>query len=267
MSDPLFAECVDAEHRDAYNVDVDDAICTLPVRDEAAFICSVEEAVEAGRWRSALPGRDRHAAEANVRSLHYALKALSDDHGGTFIWEFFAGHARPTLLSLHGGHVAGAPVDLLGGYDLRDRHTRQHLLEQVRRHRSWLVTVVWPCRLWGSLARWNHGMGNIPELQEQRDRDEADFLRFVEELALERKAGGRLLLGENPLNSDAQETKPLRRLLDKHGYLCVRGDQCQHDLMAHGHQRRGLPLEAYRVPGAGRLCAGVDHEPKVRGRQ
>ena len=54
MSDPLFAECVDAEHRDAYNVDVDDAICTLPVRDEAAFICSVEEAVEAGRWRSAL---------------------------------------------------------------------------------------------------------------------------------------------------------------------------------------------------------------------
>ena len=182
MSDPLFAECVDAEHRDAYNVDVDDAICTLPVRDEAAFICSVEEAVEAGRWRSALPGRDRHAAEANVRSLHYALKALSDDHGGTFIWEFFAGHARPTLLSLHGGHVAGAPVDLLGGYDLRDRHTRQHMLEQVRRHRPRLVTVVWPCRLWGPLARWNHGMRNIPELQEQRDRDEAEFLRFVEEL-------------------------------------------------------------------------------------
>ncbi len=122
------------------------------MRDEEAFICSVEEAVEVGQWRSALPGRDRRAAEAHVRSLHYALKALSDDHGGTFIWEFFAGHARPTLLSLHGGHVAGAPVDLLGGYDLRDKYTRQHLLEQVRRHRPWLMTVAWPCRLWGSLA-------------------------------------------------------------------------------------------------------------------
>ena len=122
------------------------------MRDEEAFICSVEEAVEVGQWRSALPGRDRRAAEAHVRSLHYALEALSDDHGGTFIWEFFAGHARPTLLSLHGGHVAGAPVDLLGGYDLRDKYTRQHLLEQVRRHRPWLMTVAWPCRLWGSLA-------------------------------------------------------------------------------------------------------------------
>ena len=220
--------------------------------------------MEAGQRRSALPGRD---AEANVRSLHYALKALSDDHGGTFIWEFFAGHARPTLLSLHGGHVAGAPVDLLGGYDLRDRHTRQHMLEQVRRHRLWLVTVAWPCRLWGSLARWNRGMGRIPDLQEQRDADEADFLRFVEELALERKAGGRLLLGENPLNSDAQETKPLRRLQDKHGYMCVRGDQCQHDLMDISGEGYHLKPTGLLVPEGSALawttsrrCEGVNEE-------
>ena len=61
-------------------------------------------------------------------------------------------------------------------------------------------------------------MGRIPDLQEQRDKDEAGFLRFVEELALEQKAGGRLLLGENPWSSDAKETRPLRRLQDKHGF-------------------------------------------------
>ncbi len=155
---------------------------------------------------------------------------LSDEHGGTFIWGFFAGYARPTLLSLHGGHVAGAPVDLLGGYDLRVRATRKHLLEMVRSHKPWLVTIAWPCRSWGSLARWNAGMGRMPDLEGLRDADERDFLQFVEELALEQSTGGRLLLGENPLSSDAKERPPLQRL-QAGDFVIVHGDQCQYDLM------------------------------------
>ncbi len=52
----------------------------------------------------------------------------------------------------------------------------------------------------------------MPDLEELRDADKRDFLLFVEELVLEQSTGGRLLLGENPLSSDAKERPPLQRL-------------------------------------------------------
>ena len=43
----------------------------------------------------------------------------------------FAGCARTTLLSLHGGHICLEPIDLLGGYDLRGTSIKRFLLGRL----------------------------------------------------------------------------------------------------------------------------------------
>ncbi len=96
-SDPLFAEFLIEPQEQALLANAEDMQEKFVVRDEAeAYWNSVESAIEKGQWRHTLSGADRRACAANVRAISYGLKVLSDEHGGTFIWEFFAGytHAR-----------------------------------------------------------------------------------------------------------------------------------------------------------------------------
>ena len=156
-----------------------------------------------GMWRASMAPVDRRAVANSLQCLESALATLMDDHGGTFAWEIFAGAARLTLLTVHGGHVAGAPVDIRASIDLRDASTRAHFVVLVQKFKPWLITMAWPCTVWSILNRWNFGMGRVQDLPERQDRDEADFLEFVEQIGAIQKQGKRLLVGENLHTSSA----------------------------------------------------------------
>ena len=195
--DPLFREFLIEDEKDV--VHTAEEHCFMCERNEEfALLNSTEEAIVAGEWKAALSSADRRARSANLRAMSLCLAAVSDDHGHTFVWEMFAGQARCTSLAVHGGHIACAPGDNLYGTDLRCSATKCDILRKVEYFQPWLIVVPWPCTLWGSNSRWNFAMGNIPDLQELRDRDGRDFLEFVEKLALCQKRGGRVLHGENP---------------------------------------------------------------------
>ncbi len=171
------------------------------------------------------------------------------------------GAARSTLLALHGGHICGEPIDLLGGRDLRDPAERKYLLGRVRETKPSLVTLAWPCTVWGSMADWNFAQGRIPDLPERRAADEEHFLTFVEDVAVEQLQHYRLGLGENPQRSEAKNRQPIVRLL-ANGYTCTDADQCMYSLKS----REGLPQRkrtSFIVPEGsmlewtlGRTCDG-----------
>ncbi len=268
--DPLFREFLIEDEKDV--VHTAEEHCFMRERNEEfALLNSTEEAIVAGEWKAALSSADRRARSANLRAMSLCLAAVSDDHCHTFVWEMFAGQARCTSLAVHGGHIACAPRDNLYGTDLRCPAAKCDILRKVEYFQPWLIVVPWPCKLWGSNSRWNFAMGNIPDLQELRDRDERDFLEFVEKLALCQKRGGRVLHGENPWAPDAETTRTVERPLEKCDYMFVRGHQCQYDL--RGDQGFHYKPTGFLVPKTSaltwtlnRLCDGaddVDHPHQV----
>ena len=144
------------------------------------------------------------------------------------------------------------PVDLLNGYNLRDPAVRRWVVAKAEELKPWIIVVAWPCTKWGTWSTFNHAIGNIPNLAEERDYEEEDFLVLVEQLAEVQKRGRRLLLGENPWASAALYRPPIEKTLEKHGYKLVRGDQCQYELC--GDDGFHLKPTAFIVPEESELA-------------
>ena len=95
-------------------------------------------------WISQL-GIERGVPKKNQRK-EISFFGTMRDHGATFLWEFFAGHAQLTMEAADSGHIAFAPTDLRFGMDLSCPVHQKVVLELLDRHRPWMATFAFHCR-------------------------------------------------------------------------------------------------------------------------
>ena len=97
------------------------------------------------------------------------------------------------------GWAAYSPIDLVYGHDLRNAHTRQQVLEEIRTKKPDLITLSPRCGPWSQFQRLNP---NIDQIMADRQVD-IPLWRFVREVWDEQTKHGRLVMTENPWQSEA----------------------------------------------------------------
>jgi len=116
------------------------------------------------------------------------------------VMEIFAGHAVLTeVATLRAGWVALNPIDLVYGHNLKNAHARHQVLEEIRTKKPDLVTLSPRCGPWSQFQRLNP---NLDQIMNDREED-IPLWRFVREVRDEQTKNGRLVMTENPWQSEA----------------------------------------------------------------
>ena len=128
-----------------------------------------------------------------------------------------------TAAAVDGGHIAGQPLELILGVDLRDEETCTQLLHAVRNFKPWLVIAEFPCAPWSPLQ--NLHKARFSERIARDRQEDLVFLYLVRDVFRLQAQGNRLAVAENPWRSAAWAEEPLADLQNE-GYELVCGDQC-----------------------------------------
>ena len=157
---------------------------------------------------------DVQRMKAGVRSALGVLevfdKARRDD-GRWLVMEVFAGKARLTSRAReHPDWKALDPIDVIYGWDLQKESKRKELLDLVDEAKPDLVTIAPPCGPWSSWTR----LCQDPEALWERRRQHLPCWKLAGDLWERQRAGGRLVLLEQPARSEALKLR----------YMVNRGD-------------------------------------------
>ena len=136
-------------------------------------------------------------ASRRIHALMAMVHRIKDKYT---VMEIFAGHGILTeVATLRAGWSALAPVDLIYGQDLRNAHTRAQVMDEIRTKKLDLVTLSPRCGPWSQFQRLNPNLDQI-----MMDRQVGIPLwRFVREVWDEQTKNGRLVMTENPWQSEA----------------------------------------------------------------
>ncbi|CAE7743820.1 unnamed protein product [Symbiodinium sp. CCMP2456] len=174
--------------------------------------------------------------KAGVTAGKAALQVLSDvvvDKGQWILLEVFAGTGRLTQWAQHGGQWrAVARLDRDAGWDLTRREDGRKLLELVSQEKPDLVTLAPPCGAWSV----RQDEGGRPETWEWR-RQQLPLWQLVSEVWRVQNDGGRLVLTEQPVGSEALQ---LSMMQGRDSLFRVYLDLCAFGLI---HPENGDPLQ------------------------
>ena len=136
-------------------------------------------------------------ASRRIHALMAMVHRIKDKYT---VMEIFAGHGILTeVATLRAGWSALMPVDLIYGQDLRNAHTRAQVMDAIRTKKPDLVTLSPRCGPWSQFQRLNPNLDQI-----MMDRQVGIPLwRFVREVWDEQTKNGRLVMTENPWQSEA----------------------------------------------------------------
>jgi len=135
-----------------------------------------------------------------ARQNHAMVVSLPNFKETYTVLEIFAGRATMTQVARNrAGWRAMDPVDLYYGYDIRNAHTRLRIMEAIRENKPDLVTLSPRCGPWSQFQRLNP---NIDQIMLDRKAD-LPLWRFTREVWDEQTKHGRLVLTENPAQSEA----------------------------------------------------------------
>lgn len=146
-------------------------------------------------------------AVAEARDHHTRLLQLNQERTHYVVLEIFAGCAKLSeRASLRIGWRVLEPIDLNFGHDLNNRHTQRKVLELIREEKPDLVTLSPRCGPWSQFQRINP---NIDKVMVARQED-IPLWRFCREVWDEQDSGSRLVLVENPAQSEAWNLDMMR---------------------------------------------------------
>ena len=150
------------------------------------------------------------------------------DNGRTFMIEIFSGDGHLTIICVQGGHLCGQPLDIRYSIDLKDVAALMQLIEWVARYEPWLVTIAIPCTAYSRLNKYLNAY--LWRRFEAQQKAEYVWLELTRDLACIQATGGRLVLVENPNESDAWKKRPLEELQRDPRFVKVTLDQCMVNL-------------------------------------
>ena len=134
-----------------------------------------------------------------LATLEVFNRANRDD-GWWLLLEIFAGKALLTKRAgQHANWRALEPVDIVYGWDLGKEAHRKALLDLIDKEKPDLVTMAPPCGPWSS---WTQMCHNVEALMERR-RQHLPFWKLAGDVWQRQRAGGRLVLLEQPAKSEA----------------------------------------------------------------
>ena len=137
---------------------------------------------------------------ATARKQHALVAVMARAREHYVVLEIFAGCARLTSTARSREKwEALDPVDLVFGHNLHDRHTRHMIMEMIREQKPDLVTLSPRCGPWSQFQRINP---NQDKVMENREND-IPLWRFARAVWDEQDKNGRLVLTENPAQSEA----------------------------------------------------------------
>ena len=144
---------------------------------------------------------------AEARQHHERILKLNKERTYHVVLEIFAGCARLSeRASMRTGWRVMDPIDLTLGHDLLNPHTQKKVLELVREVKPDLVTLSPRCGPW---SQFQHINPNIDKVMVNREED-IPLWRFCRQIWDEQDSGSRLVLMENPAQSEAWNLDVMR---------------------------------------------------------
>ncbi|CAJ1379139.1 unnamed protein product [Effrenium voratum] len=120
------------------------------------------------------------------------------------VLEIFTWTLTVTMLAAQSGWIGLEPI-ALPHWDLRLPQERKAALNYVRAADPDLTVIAWPCTVWSQLQGLNvKTVEHAEALADRQMMDRDDFLSFVHDVAKDRRACGKAVVGENPLTSRDQ---------------------------------------------------------------
>ena len=187
------------------------AVGPLRLDEAEAAQHGLPDAAAAAETKSVRPQRGltqkMKKAVAEARDHHARLLRLNQERTHYVVLEIFAGCAKLSeRASLRTGWRVLDPIDLNFGHDLNNRHTQRKVLELIREEKPDLVTLSPRCGPWSQFQRINP---NIDKVMVARQED-IPLWRFCREVWDEQDSGSRLVLVENPAQSEAWNLDMMR---------------------------------------------------------
>ena len=187
------------------------AVGPLRLDEAEAAQHGLPDAAAAAETKSVRPQRGltqkMKKAVAEARDHHARLLRLNQERTHYVVLEIFGGCAKLSeRASLRTGWRVLDPIDLNFGHDLNNRHTQRKVLELIREEKPDLVTLSPRCGPWSQFQRINP---NIDKVMVARQED-IPLWRFCREVWDEQDSGSRLVLVENPAQSEAWNLDMMR---------------------------------------------------------
>ncbi|CAK9044348.1 unnamed protein product, partial [Durusdinium trenchii] len=148
-----------------------------------------------------------------VRGQIDALHAVCRESGDYLILELFAGTARLTkMAAARKGWSAMDPVEVQLGCDVREKQVRKDILALIRAKQPDLITISPPCGPWCQFQRLAKDVHQVLMKQEE----DLVFWHFTAEVWSEQNKHGRLVLTEQPWQSEALKLTFMEERKDLH---------------------------------------------------
>ena len=148
------------------------------------------------------------------------------------VLEIFTWTLTVTMLAAQSGWIGLEPITL-PHWDLRLPQERKAALNYVRAADPDLTVIAWPCTVWSQLQGLNvKTVEHAEALADRQMMDRDDFLSFVHDVAKDRRACGKAVVGENPLTSRAWKEPLIRE-----AFLGPDCDEVRVDMCAYGLRR------------------------------